>query len=149
YRSPARRLEGRFLAAEDDARRSLALLAVSPPARAGPLAALALALLERGAAREALEAPGEPERILPQYGGVEELEPPILPPHPRPLEAGGDQARALEAASDAGRRVLARAEGISDPALRESFLRELPENALLLELAQRSPRDPARATASR
>jgi hypothetical protein len=47
------------------------------------------------------------------------------------LEATGDRAGAEAAFRQAHERILARAGRIADPAWRESFLRRVPENALV------------------
>jgi eukaryotic-like serine/threonine-protein kinase len=47
----------------------------------------------------------------------------------RALRASGDLERARAEATEARRRLDARAACISDPALRESYLRAVPENA--------------------
>ncbi|WP_437571766.1 protein kinase domain-containing protein [Sorangium sp. So ce542] len=127
---------GDFAAAESDARDAAELLQVVPPARAGALAALARALSAQGRADAALSAAREAEGILARYGGIEEFESLVLVAVVEAARAAGDVEGARAAAARGRDRLLARAAEIPEPALRESFLHRVRENAMLLSLAR-------------
>ncbi|XXX78535.1 protein kinase [Sorangium sp. So ce134] len=127
---------GDFAAAESDARDAAELLQVVPPARAGALAALARALSAQGRVDGALSAAREAEGILARYGGIEEFESLVLVAVVEAARAAGDLEGARAAAARGRDRLLARAAEITEPALRESFLHRVRENATLLSLAR-------------
>jgi hypothetical protein len=56
------------------------------------------------------------------------------------LWAAGDRARAAHEVLDARDRLQARAERISDPGARQSFLGAVPEHARTIEWAEKLPR---------
>jgi eukaryotic-like serine/threonine-protein kinase len=73
--------------------------------------------------------------------GLEEGESLIRLQHALALEASGETTAAAVAITEARRRLLERADRISDARLRRSFLDHIPENARTLALASRgSPR---------
>ncbi|WP_437815385.1 protein kinase domain-containing protein [Sorangium sp. So ce1078] len=127
---------GDFAAAESDARDAAELLQVVPPSRAGALAALARALSAQGRADAAVSAAREAEGILARYGGIEEFESLVLVAVVEAARAAGDLEGARAAAARGRDRLLARAAEIPEPALRESFLHRVRENAMLLSLAR-------------
>ncbi|WP_437652969.1 protein kinase domain-containing protein [Sorangium sp. So ce1182] len=127
---------GDFGAAEADARDAAELLQVVPPSRAGALAALARALSAQGRADEALAAAREASELLARYGGIEEFESLVLVAFVEAARCAGDHEVARAAAARARDRLLARAAAIPEPALRESFLHRVRENAMLLSLAR-------------
>ncbi|MGK3990417.1 protein kinase [Sorangium sp. So ce136] len=127
---------GDFGAAEADARDAAELLQVVPPSRAGALAALARALTAQGRADEALAAAREASELLARYGGIEEFESLVLVAFVEAARSAGDHEVARAAAARARDRLLARAAAIPEPALRESFLHRVRENAMLLSLAR-------------
>ncbi|WP_437510084.1 protein kinase domain-containing protein [Sorangium sp. So ce1099] len=127
---------GDFGAAEADARDAAELLQVVPPSRAGALAALARALTAQGRADEALAAAREASELLARYGGIEEFESLVLVAFVEAARSAGDHEVARAAAARARDRLLARAASIPEPALRESFLHRVRENAMLLSLAR-------------
>ncbi|WP_437624352.1 protein kinase domain-containing protein [Sorangium sp. So ce1151] len=127
---------GDFGAAEADARDAAELLQVVPPSRAGALAALARALTAQGRADEALAAAREASELLARYGGIEEFESLVLVAFVEAARCAGDHEVARAAAARARDRLLARAAAIPEPALRESFLHRVRENAMLLSLAR-------------
>ncbi|MGK3966474.1 protein kinase [Sorangium sp. So ce118] len=127
---------GDFGAAEADARDAAELLQVVPPSRAGALAALARALTAQGRADEALAAAREASELLARYGGIEGFESLVLVAFVEAARSAGDHEVARAAAARARDRLLARAAAIPEPALRESFLHRVRENAMLLSLAR-------------
>jgi tetratricopeptide (TPR) repeat protein len=97
------------------------------------LAALARTLLAQGRAPDALVSAREAYELLEMLGGVEEGESLVRLMFAETARCGGDDATAV---IDRARfRLLARAEKITDPAWRASFLEKIPENARTLELA--------------
>jgi eukaryotic-like serine/threonine-protein kinase len=119
-------------AAEREARAAVDILSVAPPMRAHALGTLARVLRARGRVPEALAAAEEAAQIA-RTEGVEEGESLIALAYVEALIASGFDARpALRAAMD---RLAQRADRISDPAWRASFLASVPENAKLAELA--------------
>ncbi|WP_438027324.1 protein kinase domain-containing protein [Sorangium sp. So ce233] len=127
---------GDFRAAESDARGAAELLEVAPPSRAGALAALARALTAQGRVDEALAAAREASELLARHGGIEEFESLVLVAFVEAARSAGDLEGARAAAARARGRLLARAAAIPEPALRESFLHRVRENAMLLSLAR-------------
>jgi tetratricopeptide (TPR) repeat protein len=111
-------------------------LAVSPPARAGALAALAQARIAEGDPAAALAAAREAKDTLDRLGGIEEFEALVRLAYAEALEACGDEDGGREAIVDAREKLVARAERITDGRLRTSFLHQVPENARTLELAR-------------
>ncbi|WP_437651291.1 protein kinase domain-containing protein [Sorangium sp. So ce362] len=127
---------GDFAAAESDARDAAELLQVVPPSRAGALAALARALSAQGRADDALSAAREAEGLLARHGGLEAFESLVLVAAVEAARAAGDLEGARAAAARGRDRLLVRAAAIPEPALRESFLHRVRENAMLLSLAR-------------
>jgi tetratricopeptide (TPR) repeat protein len=125
---------GDFEGAEAEARRVTDHPAAPPPARAGALAALALALLAQGRAGEALTVATAAAEVLAQLGAVEDFEALIGIAHAEALDATGDLEGAKRAIAAARRRVLARAAPLRD-ATRTRFLEAVPDNARCLGLA--------------
>jgi tetratricopeptide (TPR) repeat protein len=121
--------------AEQRARAAAEQLAVAPPLRALAMAVLARALLQQGRAPEALAAAEEAFAVLEASGGaLEEGESLVRLVHAEALAAAGRRAEALAALAAAKARLLERADAIRDPAWRESFLANVPENARTLAL---------------
>jgi serine/threonine protein kinase/tetratricopeptide (TPR) repeat protein len=123
--------------AEEELRAAVAGSSSAPSIRAFALASLADMLLSQGRAGEALTAADEAMGILRALTGVEEGESLIRLAHAQALQATGDEASAHAAIVEARRRLLDRADRISDPRLRRSFLDHIPENARTLALASR------------
>jgi tetratricopeptide (TPR) repeat protein len=136
YLAEIERLAGDLAAAESHARRGIEQLASSPPVRAAGLATLALVLVGRKAAREALAAAREALAVLESLGGLEEGEERVRLAVAEALRSAGDDAGARRAIADARARLLARADKLRDPASRSSFLEGVPENATTLERAR-------------
>jgi tetratricopeptide (TPR) repeat protein len=127
--------------AEREARVADAELAIAPPMRGVSLAALAGVLLARGNLAEARTVAEQMRAILEQAGGVlEEGEAALRLGRAEVLWAAGDRARAAHEVLDARDRLQARAERISDPGARQSFLGAVPEHARTIEWAEKLPR---------
>jgi serine/threonine protein kinase len=109
----------------------------SPAIRAYALANLADLLLTQGRSREALTMAGEAAGILHRLEGVEEGEALIRLVHALAMEANGDARGAETAILEARKRLLERADRITDARLRRSFLDHIPENARTLAMARR------------
>ncbi len=125
------------------AREAAALLEPSPPARAGALAVGARALTALGRPSEALAEVSEAMRTLSALGGIEEFESLVRLAHVEALEASGERAARDAALAAARARLEERASAIEDARGRESFLRDVPENARTLALAAGSRRKDA------
>ena len=122
------------VAAERAARRALAAV-IGAPFRAAAGAVLALALLRRGRAAEALAAAREAEahaRPLSSIGYEESL---LYLAVAEARIASGDRQGGRAAAERARSRLLARAAAIADASLRATYLDAVPEHARLLALA--------------
>ncbi|MFO0760165.1 MAG: serine/threonine-protein kinase [Byssovorax sp.] len=115
--------------AEREARAAIASAEGSPPIKAYAQAILADVLLGQGRALEALIAAEGAMEILRELSGVEEGEALIRLVHAVALEATGDVHGAEEAIGEARKRLLERADRITDARLRRSFLDHVPENA--------------------
>ena len=147
YLATIRLFEGDIDGAEQAARSAIRS-ASAPTARCFALAALARAHLariggapmgQRAAAetdiREALIAAHDAKRLLDQTGGIEEGEALVRLVYAEALAHAGDRDAARSAIKEARDRLHVRASWLHDPALRESFLIRVPENARTLELA--------------
>jgi len=127
---------GELEAAEQEAQRTVDICDKDPPYRCWALASLGKARLARGHLREALTAAEEAMRLLDELGIIEEGDALARGVFAEALFANGEQARAREAIASAKERLLARAAKIGDPAIRRSFLENVPENARTLALAE-------------
>lgn len=130
-------LAGELEHAEREARTAAALLEAAPPLRPSALAILAEVLLARGDASAALASAREAAAVLEAAEVVESGEAPVRLALARALDATGDREAARAALAVARARLEARAGAISDPALRRSFLENVPEHAATFELARR------------
>jgi tetratricopeptide (TPR) repeat protein len=102
------------------------------PNRALALALAARAELARGNAEAALGHATESNALLEELGSIEDGEGLARLSYVEALEANGEPARAREALERARQRLLERADKISDPELRKSFLENVPEHAQTL-----------------
>ncbi|WP_437902502.1 AAA family ATPase [Sorangium sp. So ce327] len=127
---------GDFDAAERAARAAVALSQSAPTLAVQATAVLARALLGLGRIDEAMRAAAEASSRLAEFGTVEEGESLVRLTYAEALAASGRQAEATAAIASARTALLARAEKLSDPTWRERFLRDVPDNARTLELAQ-------------
>ncbi|AUX46119.1 serine/threonine protein kinase [Sorangium cellulosum] len=129
-------LAGEPAAAEAEARAAEGLAAAAPERRPAAIAVRGRALLDLGRAGEALAATSEAASLL-EAGRREEDGLLVQLVHAEALAAAGQRAEAEGAIAAARNGLLVRAGRISDPAWRERFLRDVPDHARLLGLAQR------------
>jgi len=110
---------------------------VSPLARAWALAARAEVRARRGDARGAHDDAGAAMAILDAHGGkADETESAIRVARVEALLGVGDRDGARGSARAARDRLIERAAGITDPAVRRSFLEREPDNARAMALAR-------------
>ena len=100
------------------------------------IALLARALLAQGCRAEALVSARDAYAQLESLGVVDDGEATIRLALAECLIAVGDTLAAREVLAKAAGRILASAEAIEDPAIRESFLTRIPEHRRILELAR-------------
>jgi tetratricopeptide (TPR) repeat protein len=123
---------GDLATARVEATRAVDLASTASPMR--PYAQAVLARVER--ARGDLEAAREAsEEAMRHVAAVEEGEAKIRLEHAETLYASGDHEAARAAIATARERLLERAAHVSDPAMRDGFLRRVPEHARTLVLA--------------
>ncbi|MCB9652310.1 MAG: protein kinase [Deltaproteobacteria bacterium] len=111
-------------------------IAPSPPVRIAALAFLAQAQLVADRPEDALHSADEGLELLSQVGLTEEGTTLLGLVRAEALQALGYRTQAVEALTDACRRLRERAEKISDVALRATFLSRIGENRRTLELAE-------------
>lgn len=136
-------LAGDLPGALAQARDALAVLQDIPPLRAFAFGALAQALLDSGDIDAALEAASSAMDLLRELGSLDEGEALVRLVYARALRRRADVEAAREVIATAREILLSRAAKISDIAWRESFLRQVPENARTLELAEELAGAPA------
>ncbi|WP_438014061.1 protein kinase [Sorangium sp. So ce315] len=124
-------------AAEREARAAVALSPNAPTLGVQAYALLARALLGLGRTGEAVAAAAEADSMLASFGTLEEGESLVRLTFAEALAAAGRRDEAAAAIASARAALLARAGKLSDPAWRERFLRDVPDNARTLELARR------------
>jgi ATP/maltotriose-dependent transcriptional regulator MalT len=130
------RTAGELEEAEAEARRAVKVVDPSEPNQVAARATLAEVLLARGQPAKALAEARKAMALLSSLGKVEDGEALTRLVYAEALFATGDRAAARAAIADARDRLLAAAARISDPRRRDSFLRNVPENARTLELAR-------------
>ncbi|UQA59455.1 serine/threonine-protein kinase [Polyangium aurulentum] len=121
-------------AAELEAQAAADALTTVPPLRAYALTTWAGALLARGDWAAGLGVAGAAMAALAGLGGMEEGEARLRLVYAEALHASGNATSARSAIKSARTRLLARAEKMTDEALRTSFLERVPENARTMEL---------------
>jgi tetratricopeptide (TPR) repeat protein len=126
---------GDLSAAELEASRAVQLSETVPAWRCLALATLAQVLLVRARPVEALRAAREAVEHLDRQEAPDEGEPLARLTLAEALHASGDPDGARAAIASARAHLLAWAAKIGDPAWRESFLANIPENARTLALA--------------
>jgi tetratricopeptide (TPR) repeat protein len=126
---------GDLSAAESEASRAVELSMTAPGSRSFVLATLAQVLLARARPAEALHAAREAMAYVDRLGTLDEGEALTRLTFAEALHASGDPEGARAAIASARDRLLARAAKIGDPAWRESFLANIPENARTLARA--------------
>jgi tetratricopeptide (TPR) repeat protein len=127
---------GRIDEATEEAETACSLAKTTPPMHALALAMLARARLADGRPTEALAAAREACAILESLGGIDEGESLLLMTLAEALRANGDNAGAEASLREARQRLLARADLITNPQLRKSFLENVADNARTMKLAQ-------------
>ncbi|HLM75112.1 MAG TPA: serine/threonine-protein kinase PknK, partial [Polyangiaceae bacterium] len=129
-------LDGALEQAEQAARKGLELVETFPSPRTYALASLAAVLLARGsfedALREARQAAESLEKDIPVPGGRAF----VWLVYAETLYAAGNVEEARTVIASARDRVLRMAPDESEPAWRESYLTNVPENARILALAR-------------
>ncbi|APR88221.1 Adenylate cyclase [Minicystis rosea] len=128
-------LQGSLVEAEAQAHQAEACSPGSPATRAHALATLAKILLKRGEAALALPKAQEAMEILASLEGVEEGEALIRLVYILALEATGEREEAERRIVEAQERLRVRAERVSDPRYKRSFLEHVPENAATMALS--------------
>ncbi|WP_437477586.1 protein kinase [Sorangium sp. So ce1014] len=123
--------------AEREARAAVALSPGAPTLGVQASAVLARVLLGRGHVDEAVRTAAEASAMLESFGAIEEGESLVRLTFAEALAAYGRREEAVIAIGAARTALLARAEKLRDPAWRERFLRDVPDNARTLELARR------------
>jgi ATP/maltotriose-dependent transcriptional regulator MalT len=136
YLSVTEYMAGDHARAEYYARTAAETLADVPAARPFALALLAQALLAQNRQSEALRSAREAHGQLERVGVVDDGEATIRLALAECVIAAGDMLAAYELLDEAATRILASAEAIDDPAVRESFLTRIPDNRRSLELAR-------------
>jgi tetratricopeptide (TPR) repeat protein len=128
--------QGELEAAERELPRALDLLQSIPVEHVPAMATLAAIKLAQGRAAEALATADEAmkgyERL--HIFGFKGMFARLI--HAGALHATGQHDKARQALATARDRLLAGATRIGDPALRQSFLQRVPENARILLLAR-------------
>jgi tetratricopeptide (TPR) repeat protein len=135
YLAEILRARGDLDDAAGEAQRAAGASSGAPAIRAHALAVHADILLDARREAEALPLAVEAMRVLLSLEGVEEGEALIRLVHIRALAATGDERAAKERLVEAQARLRVRAERISDPRYRKSFLENVPENAATMALA--------------
>jgi len=136
YLSVTEYFAGEHARAEHYARAAADTLAAVSATRPFAIALLARALLARGRPAEALLSARDAHAQLESLGVVDDGEATIRLALAECLIATGDTLAAREVLEKAAGRILASAEAIEDPAIRESFLTRIPEHRRILELAR-------------
>jgi tetratricopeptide (TPR) repeat protein len=133
YLARALHAQGRHEEALEELRVTFAHVEPGNPYRPMALATQATVLLALGRAPEALEA--SREAVVGLASGCPDGEALVWVTYAETLHANGMDAKARAVLAAARDRLMVRAEAIEDRALRESFLRNVPDNARILALA--------------
>jgi tetratricopeptide (TPR) repeat protein len=136
YLSVTEYLAGSYARAEHYARAAADTLKVVPTNRPFAIALLARALLAQDRPAEALLSARDAHARLESLGVVDDGEATIRLALAECLIATGNALGAWEVLDKAASRILASADAIDDPAIRESFLTRIPEHRRILELAR-------------
>jgi tetratricopeptide (TPR) repeat protein len=130
-------LERNPAASEAEARRAIESASNVPPVLAYAKGVLARALCAQGRADEAASVAADATALLDELGAIEEGEAIVRLARAEAALASGREDEAREAIARAKRRVLERAANIRDERWRKSFLENVPEVRLTLELRER------------
>jgi eukaryotic-like serine/threonine-protein kinase len=136
YLSLTEYLASDYPSAEHYARAATKTLADVPATRPFALALLARSLLAQGRPTEAVLSARDAYAQLQRLAIVDDGDATIRLALAECLIATGDALAAQGVLDKASRRILASAEAIDDPAVRESFLNRIPEHRRILELAR-------------
>jgi serine/threonine protein kinase/tetratricopeptide (TPR) repeat protein len=128
-------LRGDLAGGEAQARQAIELTEEFPPMQAYGKGVLAMVLLARGAVGEALGSAREAMATLSALGNLDEGEATVRLSYARALRGAGEPGAARAAVEEARALVASRAGKITDPELRESFFRRVPEHAEILALS--------------
>lgn len=128
--------QGHTTAAERAVQAAIAAAENSPAIRAYSLAVLGQVLVTQDRATEALAQAAAAMDLLAKLEGVEEGESMIRLVHASAVAQTGNVKQAARLIREARARLLSRAERISDARWRDSFLRNIPENAQTLAFAR-------------
>ena len=126
---------GRIDEAADQARKITGRNDIPPTFRAYALAMLAHIELLRDQKKPALVAAREAHELLVSLGGIDEGESLVRLVWAEALFADGQETSARAAIADAANRLQGRAARMTNPAVREAFMTQIPENAMTVELA--------------
>lgn len=129
--------QGDTEAAERAAIESVTLVDAPPNRRCSYLGTLARVLLACGRPAEALASAEEAMTLLEQVGALLSDEPLVRLVYAEALVANGQLDRAREAIARARAHLARRASRINDSARRARFLRQVPDNARTVALAER------------
>jgi tetratricopeptide (TPR) repeat protein len=136
YLSVTEYLAAEYARAEHYARAAMTTWEPVLSSRPFAIALLARALLAQDRPAEALVSARDAYAQLESLGVVDDGEATIRLALAECLMAVGDTLATREALDKAASRILASAEAIEDPAIRESFLTRIPEHRRILELAR-------------
>lgn len=135
YMSMINRLAGDKEGALEMAKRALEVSEGAPAVRAYALALMSGIAIAKNQMAEALEFSSEAIEILNRLEGIEEGESLIRWTHALATRAAGREKEAEAQIREARDRLLKRADRISDPRWRQSFLEQVNDNARVLEFA--------------
>ncbi|MBK9262674.1 MAG: protein kinase [Polyangiaceae bacterium] len=135
YMSVIMRLAGDKDGALAMAKRALEVSEGAPAIRAYALALMAGIAIAKNKEFDALVYSREATDILNRLEGIEEGESLIRWTHALALRAAGHDQEAEKHIADARERLLKKAERITDPKWRQSFLEQVPDNARVMEFA--------------
>jgi serine/threonine protein kinase/tetratricopeptide (TPR) repeat protein len=135
YMSMIMRLAGDKEGALNMANRALDVSEGAPAVRAYALALMAGIAIAKNNETEALKYSQEAIEILNRLDGIEEGESLIRWTHALALRASGQDKEAETYIREARNRLLKRADRISDPRWRQSFLEQVNDNARVMEFA--------------
>jgi len=129
------RLAGRTDEAFAMAEQAIAVSEGVPAVRACALAVLAGIAITKNDESAALAKATEAMQILDRLEGIEEGESLIQWTYALALRVNGQEGEAHRRIAEARRRLQRRADRISDPRWRQSFLEQVPDNARVMEFA--------------
>jgi eukaryotic-like serine/threonine-protein kinase len=129
-------LAGDVALALDEAELAVSVSEPIPPMKVYALGVLASALLAAGRVAEARGPASEAAALLASLGSVESGESLVGAAFAETLHASGDTEGARRVIAESRTKLLARANRIEDPRLRQSFLERVADNARILSRAR-------------